>query len=170
MTSMHTLVFADIAGFTALAEVHGDEVAADIAIGFCRSVNRLLPSDAEDLKMLGDACLLRVGNAADAVLFGLRLTSEIAPRHGFPEVRVGMNTGTAVRRGSEWFGAAINVAARVAGLAGPGEVLLTAATREHAGTPNGVILESRGAQELRHVAAPVQVFRACYCAAPHDAP
>ncbi|WP_177169235.1 YHS domain-containing protein [Thermoleophilum album] len=156
----HTFVFADLAGFTALTEAHGDERAADIALEFCRELNRLLPEDAEDVKMLGDACLLRVGDAGEAVGLGLRLTGDLSRRHGFPDVRVGMHTGTAARRGADWFGSTINIAARVAALAGPCEVLLTAATRDAAGMPDGVVFEGCGAHELRHVAAPVHLFRA----------
>ena len=156
----HTFVFADLAGFTALTEAHGDEHAADIALEFCDELNARLPEDAEDLKMLGDACLLRIGDAGEAIEFGLRLTGEVAQRHGFPDVRVGMHTGTAARRGADWFGSTINMAARVAALAAPGEVLLTAATCEAAGSRADADLEDFGVHELRHVALPVRVFRA----------
>lgn len=156
----HTFVLADLAGFTALTEAHGDERAADIAVELCHELNRLLPEDAEDLKMLGDACLLRVGGAGEAVGLGLRLTGDLSRRHGFPDVRVGMHTGTAVRRDADWFGSTINIAARVAALASPCDVLLTAATREAAFTPEAVLFEDYGAHELRHVAAPVHLFRA----------
>lgn len=157
---LHTFVFADLAGFTALTEAHGDERAADIALEFCRDLNRLLPEGAEDLKMLGDACLLRVGAARDAVELGLQLTGELTRRHGFPEVRVGMHTGTAARRGEDWFGSTINIAARVSALAGPCDVLLTAATRDTAGEHDDVAYEDRGTHELRHVAAPVRLYQA----------
>lgn len=156
----HTFLFADLAGFTALTEVHGDERAADIAIEFCRALNRLLPDDAEDLKMLGDACLVRVGDAAEAVTLGVRLTSGLAPQHGALDVRVGMNTGPAVRRGDDWFGSAVNTAARVAELAGPRDTLLTEATLRAAGTPPGVLFEDCGQHELRHVGAPAHLYRA----------
>ena len=156
----HTFVFADLAGFTALTEAHGDERAADIALEFCRELNRLLPEDAEDLKMLGDACLLRVGAARDAVELGLRLTGDLARRHGFPEVRVGMHTGRAARRGDDWFGSTINIAARVAALAGPCDVLLTSGTRTAIDDADDVVFEDRGDHELRHVAEPVRLYRA----------
>lgn len=156
----HTFVFADLAGFTALTEAHGDERAADIALEFCAEINRRLPEDADDLKMLGDACLLRVGDAAEAVELGLKLADELGGRHGLPDVRVAMHTGPAARRGDDWFGSTINIAARVAALAGPCDVLLTDATREAAGAVGGVVFEDRGLQELRHVAVPIQVFRA----------
>lgn len=166
----HTFVFADLAGFTALTEAHGDERAADIAIEFCAALNRRLPEDAEDLKMLGDACLLRVGDAAQAVQLGVQLTGDLALRHGFPDVRVGMHTGTAVRRDGDWFGSTVNTAARVAELAGPGDVLLTAATRAAAGSPSDVRLEDHGIHELRHIGEPAQLYRARPTGAPgHDA-
>ena len=159
-------MFADLAGFTALTEAHGDERAADIAIEFCRELGRLLPDDAEDLKMLGDACLLRVGDAGEAVQLGVQLTGALAPRHGFPDVRVGMHTGSAVRRGDDWFGSTVNTAARVAELAGPGDVLLTAATRAAAGLSAAVQLEDCGTHELRHIGEPAHLYRARSTAAP----
>ena len=157
---MNTFVFADLAGFTALTEAHGDERAADLALEFCGEINRQLPEDAEDLKMLGDACLLRVSDAAQAIELGLRLTGEVARCHGFPDVRVGMHTGSAAQRGADWFGSTVNIAARVSELAGPCDVLLTAATLEASGGCEGVLFEDRGSRELRHVAAPIHLFSA----------
>ena len=165
----HTFVFADLAGFTALTEAHGDERAADVALEFCAEINRRLPDDAEDLKMLGDACLLRVGSAADAVRVGLELTRDLARRHGFPDVRVGMHTGSAARRGGDWFGSAINIAARVSSQAGPGDVVLTAATLEAADATSDVRFEDLGAHQLRHVTAPVFLYRASLAEAEDDA-
>lgn len=158
--AVNTFVFADLAGYTALTEAHGDEVAADIATGFCRALNERLPEDADDLKMLGDACLLRFGGAAEAIELGLDLTSGFAPRHEFPHVRVGMDTGSAVRRGEDWFGSTLNIAARVAALAGPGDVLLTQATRDAAGAAPGAAFEDLGAHELRHLSGKIHLFRA----------
>lgn len=157
---LHTFVFADLAGFTALTEIHGDERAADLALEFCADLNRHLPEGAEDLKMLGDACLVRAERAADGVRLGLDLARAIAARHGFPDVRVGMHTGTAARRGDDWFGSAVNLAARVGQRAAPGEVLLTAATRDAAGELAGVAFADRGEHELRHVSRPVRLFAA----------
>jgi class 3 adenylate cyclase len=37
-----TFLFADLSGFTALTEAHGDEQAADLVGGFCVAVRRLL--------------------------------------------------------------------------------------------------------------------------------
>lgn len=157
---LHTFLFADLAGFTVLTEVHGDERAADVALEFCADLNRHLPEGVEDLKLIGDACLVRADRADDGVVLGLDLAQDIAARHGFPDVRVGMHTGTAARRGRDWFGAAVNLAARVGECARPGEVLLTSATREAAGELGDVTFADRGEHELRHVSRPVHVFAA----------
>lgn len=154
-----TFVFADLAGYTALTEAHGDDFSADLAVAFCSELNRLLPEGAEDLKSLGDACMVRVPRADDAVRFGLALAKEAGRDRPFPHVHIGMHTGTPVRRGGDWYGATINIAARVAAQARPGQVLLTAATR-FAAAPTPTPLEDLGARALRHVRLPVRLFSA----------
>jgi class 3 adenylate cyclase len=66
--------------------------------------------------------------------------------NGFPLVRVGMHTGPAVGRDGDWFGATVNLAARVSAAAAGGEALLTATTRTAAGEVAGVELRERGAE------------------------
>ena len=75
MTDEHTFLFADLAGFTALTEAHGDEQAADLAHEFESAAARLLPRHgAEQIKTIGDALMPRVDRPADAVKLGLALT------------------------------------------------------------------------------------------------
>ena len=152
---------ADLAGYTALPEAHGDEQAADVVDAFCGSVRELLPAHgAEQVKSIGDAVMLRVDKADAAVGLGLLVAQEIMSKHGSPAVRVGMHTGPAVERSGDWFGTSVNLAARIAALAGGGEVLLTAATRAQAGDAKGVHFDPRGRRELRNVTQPVEVFAA----------
>ncbi len=157
----HTFLFADLAGYTALTEAHGDEDAADLVAGFCRDVRDLLPEHgAEEVKALGDALMLRVRAPDQAVELGLRVVGELGARSGFPVVRVGMHTGPAVERQGDWFGATVNLAARVSALSAGGEVLITDAVREAAGALLGVQLRSRGVEQLRNVREPVQLYLA----------
>jgi adenylate cyclase len=51
-----TFLFADLSGFTALTEAHGDEQAADLTGGFCVAVRGLLAEhQAHEVKAIGDA-------------------------------------------------------------------------------------------------------------------
>jgi adenylate cyclase len=158
---VHTIVFADLAGFTALTEAHGDEHAADLADEFSSAAAELLPRyGGEQIKTIGDALMLRVERAAEAVKLGLALTHDLLPESGYPTIRVGMDHGPAVYRAGDWFGATVNLAARVSGLAHGGEVLLTDATREAAGEVERVRFEAHGVHRLRNVTEPVKVFSA----------
>ena len=161
-----TFLFADIAGFTALTEAHGDEEAAALVADFCRAVTAELPaSGGTQVKSIGDALMLRVPDPAAAIALGLRIATGIMRDHGSPAVRVGMHHGRALERDGDYFGAAVNLAARVAAQAVGGEVLLTAQTAALAADLEGVVYEARGRQELRNVREPVELVAAVAAAA-----
>jgi adenylate cyclase len=104
--------------------------------------------------------MLRTGDSAAAIRLGLSIVHDVGAQHGFPLVRVGMHTGPAVERGGDWFGATVNLAARVSAAAGGGEALLTEATKAAAGEVAGVELRERGRWPFRNVGAPVPVYAA----------
>ena len=60
-----TFVFADIAGFTALTEAHGDEQATLVAV--LRGGQGQAAAGAAHVKTIGDALMLRVPNPDEAV-------------------------------------------------------------------------------------------------------
>lgn len=156
-----TFLFADIAGFTALTEVHGDEDAAELAGRFSDCVSVLLPPlGAEQVKTIGDALMLRVPDAENAVRLGLAIVHDAMRDHRAPAVRVGMHTGTAVERDGDWFGSTVNTAARVSGLASGGEVLVTEATRQAAGGAADLAFRPHGRHRLHNLSEPVVVHAA----------
>jgi adenylate cyclase len=172
MTDVQTFLFADLSGFTALTEAHGDDDAADLAAAFFADVRAILDEHgAREVKTVGDAAMIRCASAREAIALALRMVEDIGGRHGFPSVRVGLNTGAAVERDGDWFGSAVNLAARVSAIAAGGEVLLTAATASAAGAAEGgelghvhphdyVALTPRGRRELRNVSEPVELLAA----------
>ena len=155
-----TFLFADIAGFTALTEAHGDEQAAGLVAEFCDAVGAELPPGATQVKTIGDALMLRVPEAAPAVLLGLRITHDLMRGHGAPAIRVGLHHGPAVERDGDYFGATVNLAARVSAEAAGGEVLVTGATAALAPGLENVIYEPRGRRALRNIREPVELFAA----------
>ena len=157
MSTVHTFVFADLAGYSALTEAHGDEYAADVAADFVEAARGLVAATgAEEIKALGDALLIRSVDATAAIELARRLVCELGGRERGLGVRVGMHTGTAVERDGDWFGSAVNIAARVADAATSGEVILTSATRELGGAE--IRLRPRGRKRLRNIAEPVELF------------
>jgi adenylate cyclase len=156
-----TFVFADIAGFTALTEAHGDREAAALVADFCAAVRAELPaSGGRQVKTIGDAVMLSIPDPAEAVVLSLRITHELMRGHGFPAVRVGLHHGPAIERDGDYFGAAVNLAARVSAEASGGEVLVTGHTAALAPDLEGVLYEPRGRRMLRNVRDPVELFAA----------
>ena len=157
-------LFADIVGFSAFTEQHGDERAAELAWRLRLGVERQLGHDAHVVKTLGDAVMVRIAEPAEAAAAGLRIVARALAGPGDPSVRVGVHYGTAVECDGDFFGAAVNVAARVAALAGPGEVLVTGAVAR-AASGRGLQIAPLGERSLRNVTRPVAVH-AIQAAAP----
>ena len=154
-------MFADIAGYTALTEAHGDADAAELAASFCREMAQVaLARGGDVIKTIGDAVMVRHRDPSDAVALGLAAAHDVLAGHGFPAVRVGMHHGPAIEREGDWFGATVNLAARVASVAAGGEVLVTDPVREGAAMLEGVEFEARGEHKMRNVSAPVPLFAA----------
>ena len=153
-----TFVFADIAGFTALTEAHGDEAALELVAAFSDAVDAQLPRVAgEHVKTIGDALMLRIPEPGEAIRLG-GITHDAMRDHGSPAVRVGLHHGHAIQRDGDYFGASVNLAARVSSAAAGGEVLVTGQTAALVPDLEGVIFESRGRKSLRNVSEPVDLF------------
>lgn len=159
--SIHTFLFADLVGYTALAELEGDGRALEVALALQRRVGGLLEEHrAEQVKAIGDGLMLRCGDPGDAVALGIRLIDEVAQEGDFPPVRVGIHTGPALASGGDWYGRAVNVAARLCATAPGGEVVVSERTRTAAGSLSGVDWGERELHWLRNVSQPIAAYRA----------
>lgn len=121
-----TIVFVDLASFTSLARIHGDEVAATILDRFDELVRRLLEEhDGSMVKQIGDAFMLVFTDPAIALRFAIHLDAATAREPNFPAVRTGIHTGPVLYRVGDYVGNTVNVAARIAAIAGAHEILVT---------------------------------------------
>jgi adenylate cyclase len=142
--------------------VHGDEEAARIVEKYCDDLRRLLlEHNGHEVKTIGDAMLVRVPDADQAVLLGTRAALELGgAAHGSPSVRVGMHYGAAIERSGDYFGRAVNIAARVSAIAGAGEVLVTDDVVLAAGDVESVRFIERGRHVLKGIEEPVLIHLA----------
>src|SRR5262249_11831803 len=93
--------------------------------------------------------------AAVAALAGL--WDRCSETTGFLLPRAGAHHGPAISRDGDYLGATVNLAARVAGHAGGGQVLVTSAVARAART-NGLEVAKLGPRRMHNVAAPVGLF------------
>jgi len=156
--SSNTFLFADLVGFTALAELEGDSRALAVALELQRRTATLLRDhDAEQVKAIGDGLMLRCSRPARAVTLGIQVVAVMDER-GLPPVRVGIHTGPALRSGNDWYGRTVNVAARLCAVAPAGQVLVSEATRGAAGRIREVDFGERELHWLRNVPEPIGTY------------
>lgn len=164
MTTQRTVAFVDLAGFTALTEVHGDGAAVDLidaltdaAVGACRMAG------AELVKTIGDAVMIAAPTPAAGFDAVRRLFHEAYELDGFPEPRAGLHHGPVIERDGDYFGATVNLAARVASRAASGQALITEPILAAAAEAD-IDVVPLGSQQLRNILDPVELYAVELCA------
>jgi adenylate cyclase len=152
-----TFCFIDVAGFTALTETHGPDAAADLIAKFRDLVETALGADGRIVDRAGDAFFVVTPSPDAAVGFVARLFAAAEREPDFPELRAGLHAGEALERDGSYFGADVNLAARVAAQASGGNVLSTAGIVP-AAEALGVEVIPLGPHALRNIRAPVEIF------------
>ena len=155
-----TFMFADLVGYTALAESCGDQEAARVAREFRRVMSTLSREHgAWHVKTMGDGAMVWAPDATQAVALAVRVLQEIGTRPDLLPIRVGAHTGPAVMHNGDWYGSTVNVAARLSREAEPNEALISGATQSAVAEDLGWLLEAGGELGLRGVTQPVPVWR-----------
>lgn len=123
------IMFTDLVGFSDWALGAGDDAALELLRTVGRTVDPAIKQrDGRIVKRLGDGVMAVFDEAApavDAALEASRAVGEIQLDGYSPELRAGIHFGRPRKLGSDFFGVDVNVAARVADAAGPGEVLIS---------------------------------------------
>jgi adenylate cyclase len=154
-----TFVFAELVGYGSLTERQGDEAAMRVAREFRRVMQTLSREHgAWHVKSMGDGAMICVPDATRAVALAERTLIEVGTRPDLLPVRIGAHTGPAVLHDGDWYGSAVNVAARLVGAARPNEALVSDATRDAAAVSARRPLGRRDVVGLRGVDAPVGVW------------
>jgi adenylate cyclase len=110
------------------------------------------------VKWLGDGVMIHFREPAGAVRSALGLMGQL-PEAGLPPAHVGVAAGPVVAQGGDYFGRTVNLAARIAARAGPGQVLVSQRVAESA-SPAGVAFVELGELRLKGIAHPVRVLEA----------
>jgi adenylate cyclase len=167
-SEMAAVAFVDLAGFTAIAEVYGDESAIAMLDIFERMVREALSAYEPPIKWIGDEAMLSFPEPESAIeaLGTLLQACRNEPR--LPLTRTGLNHGPVIRRGADLFGSTVNIAARIAALASPGQLLATQPVAD-AAAAGGILVRDLGKVALRSVADEVPLYEIELAPAPDPA-
>src|SRR5690348_5211208 len=154
-------------GYTRFTQEHGDDAASALAGRFADLVKESMPGfEGELLELRGDEALCVFRSARQALRASVelqrRLRTGSEDESAFPiGVGMGLDAGEAVPTHGGYRGASLNLAARLCGLAKPGEILATETVARFAHRVDGLrLLEGRSAT-LKGMPRPVR----CGCRA-----
>ena len=130
-----TVMFTDLKGSTAMAEIHGDLAArsvikkhTDILVPVIKNNSGIL------VKFMGDGSMSHFENAADAVQSGIEIQKRIDDLNRTKDgglgisLRVGINSGKGIVEENDIFGDVVNVASRYESIAEPGGIYISEST------------------------------------------
>lgn len=158
-----TAVHGDVAGYSKLTSDNEIETHATL-----RTLRRIIEEEiaaagGEVVQFVGDEFLAIVPGEAEAFSAAPTIQRRIAeeiealPAGRKMRFRLGVNAGEISVEDGQWFGDAINIAARLQAMADPGGVTVSAETLDAAGdVPYRV--EPLGRKRLKNIPEPVSVF------------
>jgi len=153
-----TVLFTDIVGSTAAAELHGDRAWKRLLDAHHEDVRALFEAHrGREVKMSGDGFLATFDSPGRAIACALRV-AHAAHLLGI-EIRAGIHTGEVELAGHDLRGLAVHLAARIMENAGAGEVLVSATTRELA-SGGEIEFIDRGSRDFKGVNGPRQIYLA----------
>lgn len=152
-----TILFTDMIGSTDMTHQVGDAAAQDVIRAHNSIVRNALSNHrGKEVKHTGDGIMASFDDAVDAVRAAIQIQRAVRvhnekwtklPLH----LRVGMNTGEPIIEENDYFGATVQIAARVCAAAGMDQIWIGPATHEQVTRASDISLFSHGAQRLKGV-------------------
>jgi adenylate cyclase len=153
------ICFLDISGYTRLTQEHGDDAAAELSTMVARLVERSsVQHGGKPIKWLGDGVMFYFRDPGPGVRAALEMVDGLAAA-GLPPAHVGLHTGPVLFQEGDYFGQTVNLTARIADYARPGEVLVSQVVAD-ASQEKGIAFGDIGPVELKGVSGTVHLLRA----------
>jgi adenylate cyclase len=128
------------------------------------------------VKTTGDGILIEFPSVVEAVACAIAVQRGMAERNSeTPEnerivFRVGINLGDIIVEDGDIHGDGVNVAARLEGIAEPGEICISGTVRDHIGGRLDLALDDLGDRSLKNIARAIRVYRVRASNAPNRTP
>ena len=160
------IVSLDVAGYSRLMGVDDSGTLAALKAHRRELIDpKIAEHDGRIVKTTGDGLLLEFPSVVDAVRCAVDVQRGMAERNAGVapdkrlDFRIGINVGDIIIDGDDIFGDGVNVAARLEALADPGGICVSRVVRDQVLDKLSFAFEDLGAQEVKNIARPVEVFR-----------
>ncbi len=151
------IAFVDVSGYTSMTETEGDELALRASETIReRALRSSRDHGGSVVKILGDAAMLHFADVRDALVAVTELVESVT-REWLP-IHAGIHAGSLIEHDGDYYGRTVNLASRVAGTAGPGQVVVTQAVVD--ATEAGMFtFDPLTPVSLKGIAQPVTLYR-----------
>ena len=160
------IVSLDVAGYSRLMGLDESGTLAVLRAHRRELIDpKIAEHDGRIVKTTGDGLLLDFPSVVDAVRCAVDVQRGMAERNkGIApdkrlDFRVGINVGDIIIDGDDIFGDGVNIAARLEMLAQPGGICVSRVVRDQVLDKLNFTFEDLGAQQVKNIARPVEVFR-----------
>ena len=160
------IVSADVVGYSRLMGFDEDGTLASLRSHLRELINpKIAEYGGRTVKSMGDGLLLEFASAVDAVRCAVDVQRSMADRNAtVPDeirivFRIGINVGDIIIDGEDIFGDKVNVAARLQTLAEPGGICVSRVVRDQVLDKLNFTFENLGAQAMKNIARPIEVYR-----------
>ncbi|MBX3621656.1 MAG: hypothetical protein KF891_16930 [Rhizobacter sp.] len=161
-----TVVVVDVVESVRLMEQDEDDTIRRWQAFVGEVVTTLLPAHGGRLvKSLGDGLMLEFESVPPATLCALAMQQALQPYNQgrdsaqWMRVRIGVHAAEVVVDELDIFGSGVNLAARLASLAGPDEIVVSAEVRDRLVPGLDAEVEDLGDCFVKHLAEPVRAYR-----------
>lgn len=160
------VLLADVVGYSRLMSI--DEENTHVALAdYAKDViePKVAAQGGRLIRIKGDSFLAEFDSAVSAVRCGLDVQDALAnhnavlPADRRIQLRIGINTGDVIVDEHDIYGNSVNIAARLEGLAEPGEIYVTRGVRDQLEGHPGLLFEDRGERRVKNLKTPIRVYR-----------
>ncbi|MEP6728358.1 MAG: adenylate/guanylate cyclase domain-containing protein [Bacteroidota bacterium] len=152
------ILMADLSGYSALTETHGAVSAADLIDKYISIAENCLVGDCRLHQQTGDEIMF-VSDSSDVMLStALKLAAHTASEEHFLQVHGGLHYGKVLKRGGNYFGFAVNLAARIAAKATAGTFCCSAEFIDSVSDKSVCRFQSQGNYLLKNISAEKELF------------
>jgi len=154
------IMATDVVGYSKLME--SDETAALAALAAIRNATQehIERHQGRIANTAGDSVLAEFESAVEAVDCAKALQKQLSSRTQDEDLqlRIGIHLGDVVDKGGDLFGTAVNVAARLEGIAQPGGIVVSAAVRDAIAGKLPTSFTDLGLRTLKNIEEPLRAF------------
>ena len=152
------ILMADLSGFTAMTEIHGDHAAVEMIEKYIEMGHKYLVGKSYLFERTGDQLLIVSEDADDLVKTAIELKRRTEKEAHFLGIHCGLHYGPVIEQNHHLFGSVVNMTARIAGSATQNKIFCSKEFIDALKCPEKLQLIPQGKNDFKNVLESSEIF------------